>query len=58
MADLEIKDLYVSAGDREILKGLDIEVSKGEIHDAEMIASGKSDLIARIYTHDELLGEG
>src|ERR671931_1554296 len=32
MADLEIRDLHVSAEGKEILKGLDLEVSKGEIH--------------------------
>ena len=29
---LEIKDLYVSAGEKEILKGIDLKVKKGEIH--------------------------
>src|SRR3954466_7356446 len=32
MADLEIRNLHVSAGDKQILKGLDLDVSKGEIH--------------------------
>ena len=32
MADLEIRNLHVQAGDKKILKGLDLEVSKGEIH--------------------------
>jgi Fe-S cluster assembly ATP-binding protein len=32
MADLEIRNLHVSAEDKDILKGLDLEVSKGEIH--------------------------
>ena len=32
MADLEIRNLHVSAGDKQILKGLDLAVSKGEIH--------------------------
>ena len=32
MADLEIRNLHVRAGDKEILKGLDLAVSKGEIH--------------------------
>jgi Fe-S cluster assembly ATP-binding protein len=32
MADLEIKNLHVSAGDKEILRGLDLTVSKGEVH--------------------------
>ena len=29
---LEIKDLYVNAGDKEILKGVDLKINKGEIH--------------------------
>lgn len=29
---LEIKDLYVNAGDKEILKGLDLKINKGEVH--------------------------
>ena len=55
MADLEIKNLRVSAGDREILKGLDIEVSKGEIH-ALMgpNGSGKSTLANVIMGHPGL----
>ncbi|HEU4979204.1 MAG TPA: Fe-S cluster assembly ATPase SufC [Solirubrobacteraceae bacterium] len=32
MADLEIRNLHVRAGDKEILKGLDLSVAKGEIH--------------------------
>jgi Fe-S cluster assembly ATP-binding protein len=32
MADLEIKNLHVQAGDKQILKGLDLAVNKGEIH--------------------------
>src|SRR3954471_24892718 len=32
MSDLEIRNLHVSAGDKQILKGLDLDVSKGEIH--------------------------
>jgi len=55
LADLEIKNLYVSAGDREILKGLDLEVSKGEIH-ALMgpNGSGKSTLANVIMGHPGL----
>src|SRR6476661_3762009 len=30
MADLEIRNLHVSAGEKQILKGLDLSVSKGE----------------------------
>ena len=29
---LEIKDLYVKAGEKEILKGMDLSIRKGEIH--------------------------
>jgi Fe-S cluster assembly ATP-binding protein len=32
MADLEIRNLHVQAGDKKILKGLDLNVTKGEIH--------------------------
>ncbi len=32
MADLEIKNLHVSVGEKQILKGLDLTVNKGEIH--------------------------
>lgn len=32
MADLEIRNLHVSAGDKQILKGVDLTVDKGEIH--------------------------
>jgi len=32
MADLEIRNLHVQAGDKQILRGLDLSVSKGEIH--------------------------
>jgi Fe-S cluster assembly ATP-binding protein len=29
---LEIKDLFVNAGEKEILKGINLEINKGEIH--------------------------
>ncbi|WP_320670469.1 Fe-S cluster assembly ATPase SufC [Patulibacter defluvii] len=32
MADLEIKNLHVSAGEKQILRGLDLTVNQGEIH--------------------------
>ena len=52
MPDLEIRNLHVSAGDKEILKGLDLSVSKGEIH-ALMgpNGSGKSTLANAIMGH-------
>ena len=55
MADLEIKDLHVSAEDKEILKGLDLEVGRGEIH-ALMgpNGSGKSTLANAIMGHPGL----
>jgi Fe-S cluster assembly ATP-binding protein len=55
MADLEIRNLHVSAEDKQILKGLDLEVSKGEIH-ALMgpNGSGKSTLANVIMGHPGL----
>jgi Fe-S cluster assembly ATP-binding protein len=55
MADLEIRDLHVRAGDKEILRGLDLAVSKGEIH-ALMgpNGSGKSTLANTIMGHPNL----
>ena len=52
MADLEIKDLHVKAEDKEILKGLNLSVSKGEIH-ALMgpNGSGKSTLSNVVMGH-------
>jgi Fe-S cluster assembly ATP-binding protein len=52
MADLEIRNLHAGAGDKEILKGLDLDVSKGEIH-ALMgpNGSGKSTLANAIMGH-------
>jgi Fe-S cluster assembly ATP-binding protein len=60
MADLEIRNLHVSAEDKEILKGLDLDVSKGEIH-ALMgpNGSGKSTLANVIMGHPGLeISEG
>jgi Fe-S cluster assembly ATP-binding protein len=55
MADLEIRNLRVTAEDKEILKGLDLDVSRGEIH-ALMgpNGSGKSTLANAIMGHPAL----
>ena len=55
MADLEIRNLHVRAADKDILKGLDLAVSKGEIH-ALMgpNGSGKSTLANAIMGHPGL----
>jgi Fe-S cluster assembly ATP-binding protein len=55
MADLEIRNLYARAGEKEILRGLDLVVSKGEIH-ALMgpNGSGKSTLANAIMGHPNL----
>jgi len=52
VSDLEIRNLHVRAGEKEILKGLDLSVSKGEIH-ALMgpNGSGKSTLANAIMGH-------
>jgi Fe-S cluster assembly ATP-binding protein len=55
MADLEIRNLHVRAGEKEILRGVDLAVSKGEIH-ALMgpNGSGKSTLANAIMGHPNL----
>src|SRR3954468_35312 len=55
MADLEIKNLNVAAGDKQILKGVDLHVRSGEIH-ALMgpNGSGKSTLANAVMGHPGL----
>ena len=55
MADLEIKNLHVSAGDKQILKGVDLHVRSGEFH-ARMgpNGSGKSTLANAVMGHPNL----
>ena len=55
MADLEIRNLHVSAEGKQILKGLDLDVSTGQIH-ALMgpNGSGKSTLANAIMGHPAL----
>jgi Fe-S cluster assembly ATP-binding protein len=55
MPELEIKNLHVAVGDKQILKGLDITVRSGEVH-ALMgpNGSGKSTLANAIMGHPSL----
>jgi Fe-S cluster assembly ATP-binding protein len=55
MAELEIRNLHVRAGDKEILRGVELTVGKGEIH-ALMgpNGSGKSTLANAIMGHPNL----
>ena len=55
MAELEIRNLHVRAGEKQILRGLELTVGKGEIH-ALMgpNGSGKSTLANAIMGHPNL----
>ena len=55
MADLEIRNLHVRAGEKPILRGLDLSVDKGQIH-ALMgpNGSGKSTLANAVMGHPNL----
>src|SRR4051794_20754718 len=55
MAELEIRNLHVRAGEKDILQGLDLSVDKGEIH-ALMgpNGSGKSTLANVVMGHPGL----
>lgn len=56
MAHLEIKNLHVSIDDKEILKGVDLEIFEGEIH-ALMgpNGNGKSTLLSAIMGHPRFI---
>src|SRR5690348_14320900 len=55
MAELEIQDLYVRAGEKEILRGVDLSIEKGEIHALmDPNGSGKSTLANAIMGHPVL----
>ena len=61
MSLLEIKNLHVKVGDREILKGINLQVNAGEVHSIMgPNGSGKSTLaqvLARRESYDVTAGE-
>ena len=46
---LEINDLYVNAEDKEILKGINLKINKGEIHVIMGPNGSRKDKIGRAH---------